>query len=1283
MTKIGRNEPCPCGSGRKYKKCHGGEAASPPPAAAIAALEEWFRETDEIDELSFDRIGAKFAGLTADLAGFDPISCVTAIAALSTIAENRNRMVRLDALLHLAAIHCQGTKQPTTDSLNRWLNQMLAGTAVSRREDPAEDVAIGNIMTEAGNYRVFLGDSSNPDYYAQDVLDALQKAPAELDSLREECHSLLKLSDLLVERRAYARNDGEAGDEISDVCLPASDDALLELCRTVLIAADQLKSRGIEEESIAPFTLTFEDFRNGARVRSMRMVRRQPLVKLGDQFLMVHPTAIAWALTAHVFTHVRQKNMLGGLENSLGGLQAYRTFRLSTREIERQDMLTSKLPSEDVPPAKYVSQAAFRFDGNKYMHLLFLHDDVYDIEAKGITANWFPSFRDSLGDYIERSAKRLLEEGACTSGVTLIVQGGVWRGCAIQTPTALPEGCGLQVWSSADLDRLMVNERRWKLLLWKYSSQKDMLNKWGVRFQGHSDANLFSMWTHYEYRLIPKSAGIDSPNYVGLGAEFIFNMRADNRRGTDVHCAYQPDESVWKRVRRLNSHSYFREDSIRKTYGLLSPKGNSSLDGVVETEQRSWWVTCSVTTEGRYQRDLIYQLWEMVVNWLDRIAPSLDRLVPELGAGNRMLTLDVSEIEHHEDWTEDGLQTVNIGPAITVSRAGANAAIRIGLPFVAKAYSPINEGERELVSGLIQAVLMIAGIGPNTTRQQEIESAIAMNDDDRFMHLFRARDARDYLFGFDEERGELLHEEEFAFSALHLAHEASVKAPSQTADIASTNKMLNSFVDALWKRVEARLCELDRTSVVLYCVTNHERLLRDLDIWQRTSRAVLSLHTDRKDVLQVSQALKQKRDRTQISQRVLIEMAICTCPLENGRPATQADLDYLGAQVALLIATAAHSDAIRAGCTEPNMQISRLGDYTFEDNFMGVLFPYLTSHFERVHMADVKRYEEWFEPEPAERKPEEEVFGEKFVAAFIEEYGISPARVAEVGVLLAEDAREQQSTVIHRTFDSLKALLMKGGISDEEIRSFGNNFVLKPRRRWDTAEKPYRDRDWYPWRFRRHLSLMARPVVDLGNGRVVYAPGFCEDSFRHNVMEAFQGAFDTEYFSSDQMKKYFGGVNDKRGADFNVAACELFTSLGWNALPEVQMTALGAPAERGMGDVDVLAWNGDVICVCECKELLFARTVGEVVSQLVRFRGQTGDDLDKHLQRVKFLEENYQGLRRITGIDSPRVVSILITSKTVPMQFGPDLGTQFLAADQITADYLYSLLGKSNDLSTR
>jgi len=33
-AKIGRNDPCPCGSGRKYKRCHGGGPSAPPGKAA-------------------------------------------------------------------------------------------------------------------------------------------------------------------------------------------------------------------------------------------------------------------------------------------------------------------------------------------------------------------------------------------------------------------------------------------------------------------------------------------------------------------------------------------------------------------------------------------------------------------------------------------------------------------------------------------------------------------------------------------------------------------------------------------------------------------------------------------------------------------------------------------------------------------------------------------------------------------------------------------------------------------------------------------------------------------------------------------------------------------------------------------------------------------------------------------------------------------------------------------------------------------------------------------------
>jgi len=155
----------------------------------MTALENLLRESQEVEDYSFDRIGRMLSDLVQELGAFDPVSCVTAIAALSSIADNRTCMVRLDALLHLVAIHCRGVQQANVKSLDRWLNQSLADSLLSRREDPAEDVAIGNVMTSAGNCRVFTGDSSNPDYYAQDVLNALDGGPAAVDAVRMECQS--------------------------------------------------------------------------------------------------------------------------------------------------------------------------------------------------------------------------------------------------------------------------------------------------------------------------------------------------------------------------------------------------------------------------------------------------------------------------------------------------------------------------------------------------------------------------------------------------------------------------------------------------------------------------------------------------------------------------------------------------------------------------------------------------------------------------------------------------------------------------------------------------------------------------------------------------------------------------------------------------------------------------------------------------------------------------------------------------------------------------------------
>jgi hypothetical protein len=175
-----------------------------------------------------------------------------------------------------------------------------------------------------------------------------------------------------------------------------------------------------------------------------------------------------------------------------------------------------------------------------------------------------------------------------------------------------------------------------------------------LSIQALSDANLFTRCgrttTIASFRVIPAPTRRTTSSY---GAEFIFDMRLENRIGTDDHCIYRPDRARWERVRKLNSRSYFKEDAARKTYGSLARSRPGVLEGAVETTRSAPGGSIAVQALPMpFARILIYQLWETVVNWLDRIGGSLDDCIPELRDIHPVLTLDVSEIEQIGDFSE-------------------------------------------------------------------------------------------------------------------------------------------------------------------------------------------------------------------------------------------------------------------------------------------------------------------------------------------------------------------------------------------------------------------------------------------------------------------------------------------------------------------------------------------------------------------------------------------------------------------------------------------------------
>lgn len=257
----------------------------------------------------------------------------------------------------------------------------------------------------------------------------------------------------------------------------------------------------------------------------------------------------------------------------------------------------------------------------------------------------------------------------------------------------------------------------------------------------------------------------------------------------------------------------------------------------------------------------------------------------------------------------------------------------------------------------------------------------------------------------------------------------------------------------------------------------------------------------------------------------------------------------------------------------------------------------------------------------------------------------------------------QKSVATAMNIGELSRLLKDhAGLTQLEFESLLRNFGLQPREHWDVPPPGFRDKDMQPWRFRRPLSLLARPLILLGKNpedNVLYAAGLLHAAFGYTVASSYLGQFDQGYFRTPAMRGWIGDVNNRKGHDFNSQVAEEFRRNSFMARASVSMSEFSPAAELGdLGDVDALAWTKEgLVYIVECKNLRFAVTIGEIAEQLRRFKGDARDELDRHLKRFNWLREHLEALSHVISVrDKPLTLRpLLVTNTIVPMQFKNDL----------------------------
>ncbi len=788
--------------------------------------------------------------------------------------------------------------------------------------------------------------------------------------------------------------------------------------------------------------------------------------------------------------------------------------------------------------------------------------------------------------------------------------------------------------------------------------QKRWAERDGVHFHAFSgDFTIYCFWRQVKHQLISRDIPVKNGSIIQIGDEFVLQIRRELRNFIDPHVV-QMVSGRFARVIRLGRDAYFRSVQKRPIYASIDHLKSGVLAGVVESARGPNWLIMKSQHDYASVRAFLYEMWFGFIGLYDRLVTEMELILPKLSEMPVEIILDLGDFEGLDD-LDPSKPPPNEAPEILTEDIG-RVRIKFKPDFIYNFNGFENIGEKLVLKALAQGLVTLH-LGSERMDDVALKTVLDRVIGDkaiRVIHLFASYHPLDYLLHAQEQRITFLAHEDFVFSKLKLSDGClPVKARPVLTTKDECNSYLHKVVQKVWGILRALLKKFDRTSLLRQLLAMHEAVIQDRDHWRRTAQAVIALYSAQ-EAYAAAEARDKDRDLVALPIRTIIEMAICECPLTGGRKASKWDIDELLAKVALLIEAATDSDAIQGELLEPEIHIHANGEYTIDRTFYEtVIHPFRTNFFKEAFEEDASEYPKLYErPTLGERLPAESHFSGEFINAFSTEFGLTPDQSLDAVAELEKLAVENQEVVVETTLGIFfERLMTKGAFSPGICQSFMKAFALFHRSSWDKPPSGFRNKDLYPWRFRRRLSNVIRPILSFGElaeSKILYGAGSLMQSFYYRFERVERGQLPTDFFISDKMKQYIGSVNDKRGHAFAESTANELRGCAWEARTEVQMTELGASSE--LGDIDVLAWKKDgEILLIECKRLQLARTVAEIAEICNRFRGQAKDELAKHIKRVQWVFQNPESLKHIIGF-VPRLENMklrLVTNTHVPIMY--------------------------------
>jgi hypothetical protein len=1210
------------------------------------------------DPPTYDELEKHHPGLVRQLSGFEPIQSMMAVSGLLTMPGFHANTARLEILQTFIQRNSKGRAAPTRRRLEQWLNQELLNGWAGQMEDPVEDVFVSNVITGYGNNRIFEGVWEANDFWAQEALAALYSLPRDKwrETVMENCCSLLRLSEAVADRCQLNRNHIGGGEVRKHLDLQ-SQEAVINRSKVVCFSPAELEAVGIFSASLETF-IHPPIQATGAFGKSS--LDRRPLIRASDKILLSIPAAVSVAVRLYIAEELIGSGSLDQYQQNLAAKQASKVFNEGRIGVKAEIMENPALPP--IPDGMPITaHEILKFDHGKYAHVVFLPDSVSAFRETQVTG-LLDLLSDGSGvvEFCESCALEITKHPEFTGGLTVAVVGGLGRAFTFgQSPIdkwhpvtfRLPDFLMLGRIPDVDL-----------LLIWNLHEQKEEMGKHQIGLRNlNGELNLIGYWKSQNQRLVPR--WISPGESIRVPTNALVMLRNTSRLNYDYHAVLRLNPNAWIPVRRLIAEAYFQESIHTPIFVDEQVALKAKLRGVAETPNRGWWVSTQPGPAEENVSDTLHRIWDCVLQWMPKIAQVAEANLAGLIHGPIEFVLDCNSLA---EWSSRNLNDLPAPQELIVgiNEKTSSILLRMPLGFVRHFVQTDNVAERKIIRACLIGACRLSGLSDFVDQLEQLVDQVAVNTRARFFHVAEADSFREYRGGDYAHRAQFVSEGQTNFYAFGLANRLLAANSATFKSLTRAKDLFHLVVDDSWMRLRTLLEEFDLESVIERALQNVEAIEHDKEQWRLTASALFAIHSDAEDVLRAAREEDGKRNRAEIVSRIAVEMAICTCPREGGRKIGAFELGQLLSLINLLLFAAKCSDAVQYDFVEENIEVYPNGEFSIDESYMDkIIHPYVREHFSEEFNEAAQRYHEYYKQRDSQSdggalRPSP--FDPAMVRAFVDEYGLTPDDVINAGVILGRDALEDYSMVVRRTVSQLHQILIEGGLAVESAKRFLSSFALWPRDNWDSAPEGFANKDWYPWRFRRRLSLVARPLVQLGfddTSKVYYAPGQIEASVQLLITRLMRGELPAEDFRSGLMRSWIGEATRMRGAEFEKEVADECARLGLKTLLSRPMTEFGA--EDTYGDLDVIAWTADEsqVLLIEAKCLRCARTVAEIGEQLREFRGVEKDRLNRHIRRCEWLKRNTERFSKAVKMQhSPTsMIPVLVTNTTVPMRFTSDL----------------------------